>query len=76
MRVYELQLNKDNTPPKKSVFEIMQKIDQIQDFANKIEIALSHLREEKNRHGHLIMKHYQIVKLMTLTQKLNTTELY
>ena len=41
------QLNKDNVPHKISVFKIMQKINQSRDFAKKIEIDLSHLREEK-----------------------------
>ena len=30
------QSNEDTAPPKKSVFKIMQKIDQSQDFAKKI----------------------------------------
>ena len=41
------QSNRDNAPPKISVFEFMQKIDQSRDFAQKVEINLSHLREEK-----------------------------
>ena len=41
------QSNKDNVPPDNTVFKIMQKIDQSLDFARKIEIDLSRLKEEK-----------------------------
>ena len=41
------QATQDNAPPKRTVFEVMQKIDQSLDFAKKIEIDLSRLREKK-----------------------------
>ena len=73
------QSKNDNAPPNKSVFKLMQKIDQSRDFAKKIEIDVSNLREKKNCYEHFlfpILKQYQRVILMTLTQTLNTTELY
>ena len=41
------QSNEDNVLPKNTVFELMQKIDQSHDFAKKIEIDISNLREKK-----------------------------
>ena len=41
------QSNKDNAPPKKSVFKLMQKFSQSHDFAKKFEIDVSNLREKK-----------------------------
>ena len=42
------QSQKENALPKKSVFELMQKISQSHDFAKKFEIDVRNLREKKN----------------------------
>lgn len=41
------QLQKDNAPPKKSVFELIQNISQSHDFTKKFEIDISNLKEKK-----------------------------
>ena len=41
------QSRKDNAPPEKSIFDLIQKISQSHDFAKKFEIDVSNLREKK-----------------------------
>ena len=82
MAMYEdvfQQSKKGNVPPKKSVFELIQKLSQSCDVAKTFENDVSILREKKNRSEHKlhqILKHYQRLKLMRLTKTLNTNKLY